>query len=74
MNDFAYLGPEMLPFARDNFAHFFVPEAYQLVSSPVWFDERQDFQLIAWAYNVWHIKSDMVMKRCMELGPRQANY
>ena len=43
LNDFADLGPEMLPFARDNFAHFFVPEAYQLVSSPVWFDERQDF-------------------------------
>ncbi len=48
LNDFADIGTEMLPFSIENFEHFFKAEPYELKSSPIWYDERQDFSESSW--------------------------
>ncbi|GEO75063.1 microcin C7 resistance MccF related protein [Levilactobacillus namurensis DSM 19117] len=44
LNDFAELGPELLPYTAQTIHHYFTnPATTAITSSPVWYQERQDF-------------------------------
>lgn len=44
LNDFAELGQEMLPYTKEALQVFFSnPPTYEILSSPIWYEERTDF-------------------------------
>lgn len=48
LNDLAELGPELLPYTQQTLNHYFTnPRTTAILSSPIWYEERQDFSLAA---------------------------
>lgn len=48
LNDLAELGPDLLPYTRQTWAHYLAnPQTTAITSSPVWYEERTDFSVVA---------------------------